>query len=78
MHEVEPVADAAGEEIHDNVLQGLAKTKLSLDLGRTEEGEREVEETLAASRKIISDLLGEPGSEVELRPGDLRRQVAAP
>ena len=37
-----------------------------------------VEETLAASRKIISDLLGEPGSEVELGPGDLRRQVAAP
>jgi hypothetical protein len=65
-------------EIHDNVVQGLAKTKLSLDLGRTEEGEREVEETLAASRKIISDLLGEPGSEMELGPGDLRREVAAP
>lgn len=64
-------------EIHDNVVQGLAKTKLALDLGRTEEGEKEVEETLAASRKIISELLGDPGSETELGPGDLRREVAA-
>ncbi len=62
-------------EIHDTVVQGLAKTKLSLDLGRTEEGEREVEETLAASRRIISDLLGEPDSETELGPGDLRREA---
>ena len=64
-------------EIHDTVVQGLAKTKLSLDLGRTEEGEREVEETLAASRRIISDLLGEPDSETELGPGDLRREAPA-
>src|SRR4051794_16849245 len=64
-------------EIHDSVVQGLAKTKLSLDLGRTEEGEREVAETLAAARGIISDLLGEEGSEVELGPGDLRRKAPA-
>jgi signal transduction histidine kinase len=64
-------------EIHDNVVQGLVKTKLALDLGRTEGGGKEVEETLEASRKIIRELLGEPGSEPELGPGELRREVPA-
>jgi signal transduction histidine kinase len=62
-------------EIHDNVVQGLAAAKLSLDLGRAQEATAAVERTLAASRKIITDLLGEPGSEVALKPGDLRRKA---
>lgn len=62
-------------EIHDNVVQGLAVAKMSLDLGRAAEATAAVEKTLAASRKIITDLLGEPGSEVSLGPGDLRRKA---
>lgn len=62
-------------EIHDNVVQGLAVAKLSLDLGRAAEATDAVERTLAASRQIITDLLGQPGSEVALGPGDLRRKV---
>jgi signal transduction histidine kinase len=64
-------------EIHDNVVQGLATAKLSFELERREDGMRAVEQTLAASRKIITDLLGEEGDERELRPGDFRRVAAA-
>src|SRR5262245_18492213 len=59
--------------IHDNVVQGLAIAKMSLDLGRVAEATAAVERTLAASRQIITDLLGQPGSDVSLGPGDLRR-----
>ena len=38
------------------------------------EGVKEVEQTLEASRKIITGLLGEPDSEVALQAGDLRRR----
>jgi signal transduction histidine kinase len=64
-------------EIHDNVVQGLAVAKLSLDMGRMVEANNAVEEALAASRKIISDLLGERNAEFALKPGDLRRQSPA-
>jgi signal transduction histidine kinase len=64
-------------EIHDNVVQGLAVAKLSLDMGKMVEASNAVEGALAASRKIISDLLGEPDSKFALRPGDLRRQSPA-
>lgn len=64
-------------EIHDNVVQGLAVAKLSLDMGRMVDAANAIEGSLAASRKIISDLLGERGSEFALRPGDLRRQSPA-
>jgi len=60
-------------EIHDNVVQGLAKAKLNFEVGRPEKGLKDIEDTLAASRKIITDLLGDVGSEVALKPGDLRR-----
>lgn len=60
-------------EIHDNVVQGLASAKISLELGREAEGLAAVEATLEASRKIITDLLGEEGSEIEFQPGDFRR-----
>jgi hypothetical protein len=64
-------------EIHDNVVQGLTTAKLSFELGRTEEGLRVVEETLAASRSIITDLLGDEGHDSALEPGDFRRAGAA-
>ncbi len=64
-------------DIHDNVVQGLAVAKLSLDLGRVVEATAAVERTLAASRKIITDLLGNSNPEVALGPGDLRKTSAA-
>lgn len=62
-------------ELHDNVVQGLARAKLALDLGRREEGAKAVDETLDASKRIISGLLGEKGSLVRLGAGDLRRSA---
>jgi signal transduction histidine kinase len=64
-------------EIHDNIVQGLASAKLAYELGNNDDGYRAIEETLAASRVIITDLLGEPGSEIALGPGDLRRTSPA-
>jgi len=64
-------------EIHDNVVQRLANAKMALDSGETQECLREVETTLAASRKIISDLMGDKRTGHVVRPGDLRRQSPA-
>ncbi len=64
-------------EIHDNVVQGLATAKLRFETGNYEDGLRTVEETLAASRRIITDLLGDEDSETALHPGDFRRADAA-
>lgn len=58
-------------EIHDNVVQGLARAKLALDLSRGDEGTAALDDTLAASKRIITELLGEK----DIAPGDLRRQV---
>lgn len=60
-------------EIHDNIVQGLATAKLSFEMGRHDEGLRSVEKTLAASRAIITDLLGAEASGNLLSPGELRR-----
>ena len=64
-------------EMHDNIVQGLAQAKMALDLGDREEGYRAIEATLAASRRIMTDLLGTAGSELELGPGDIRRHGPA-
>lgn len=64
-------------EIHDNVVQGLAVAKLSLETDDPEAGLRAVERTLAASRQIITDLLGDEHSETALNPGQLRRSRPA-
>jgi signal transduction histidine kinase len=58
-------------EIHDNVVQGLARAKLALDLSRGDEGSAALEETLAASRRIVTELLGDR----DIAPGDLRRST---
>lgn len=64
-------------EIHDNVVQGLATAKLRFEMDDYDDGLASVEETLAASRRIITDLLGDEDSETALHPGDFRRTKAA-
>lgn len=64
-------------ELHDNVVQGLAQAKMALDLGRRDEGYQAIESTLAASRRIMTEVLGRPGSGIELGPGDIRRSEGA-
>lgn len=60
-------------DIHDNIVQGLAEAQLAFDVGRPEQAREAVDRTLAAARRIMTELLGEPGSGHELGPGDLRR-----
>ncbi len=64
-------------DIHDNIVQGLATAKISFEMNRIDEGMRAVEDTLAASRKIITDLLGDDLADIPLEPGKLRRDRAA-
>jgi signal transduction histidine kinase len=64
-------------DIHDNVVQGLATAKLHFELDQRDDGLAAVEATLAASRTIITDLLGDEDSETGLGPGDFRRQAPA-
>ena len=63
-------------EIHDDLVQTLAAAKLSLELEKPEEGLDAVERMLHASRRTMTDLLGDQESEIELGPGDLRRETA--
>lgn len=67
---------AKAQELHDNVVQGLVQAKLALDLGRREEGERAIAETLESAKSIITGLLGD-ARKAPLGPGDLRRERAA-
>jgi hypothetical protein len=59
-------------EINDNIVQGLARAKLALDLKDEKEGDAAVAETLGKARHIITDLLGKE----ELELGKLRRKAA--
>ena len=63
-------------EIHDNVVQGLTTAKLAFETGHEDQGMRSVERTLHASRKIITDLLGD-SADGTLQPGELRRSRPA-
>ena len=63
-------------EIHDNVVQGLATAKLAFELDDDERGMNALDQTLAASRKIITDLLGENRDGLP-NAGNLRRTEAA-
>ncbi|MEA2931717.1 MAG: hypothetical protein QOI56_502 [Actinomycetota bacterium] len=60
-------------ELNDNVVQGLVAAQLALSLDEREIGAEAVADTLAKARAIITELLGETGSELELGPGDLVR-----
>lgn len=64
-------------EINDNIVQGLAVAQLALVTGEHERSLEAMEATLASARTIISDLLGEVGTETRLGPGDLRRSLPA-
>lgn len=58
-------------DIHDNIVQGLAEAQLAFDLGRTEQARDAVDRTLAEARRLVTELIGDPG------PGDLRRGSGA-
>lgn len=57
-------------EIHDNVVQGLSRAKLALDMNMRAEGEAAVDDTLHRARAIITELLGKE----EIKAGALRRR----
>ena len=64
-------------EINDNIVQGLTVAKYALTIGAEDRSSQAIDDTLARARAIITDLLGEPGTAVELGPGDLRRAAPA-
>jgi hypothetical protein len=64
-------------EINDNIVQGLTVAKYAMTMGADDHGRLAIEDTLKRARAIITDLLGEPGTAIELGPGDLRRSSAA-
>jgi signal transduction histidine kinase len=64
-------------EINDNIVQGLVTAKLALELDEQERSREALEHSLTAARQIITDLLGEPGTETRLGPGDLVRSRPA-
>jgi hypothetical protein len=64
-------------EINDNIVQGLTVAKYQLARGQDQHSREAIEQTLRKARGLITDLLGEQGSDVELGPGDLRRSAGA-
>jgi signal transduction histidine kinase len=64
-------------EINDNIVQGLTVAKYELERGADQKSKEAIEETLRKARVLITELLGERGTEVELGPGDLRRSTSA-
>ena len=64
-------------EINDNIVQGLTVAKYAMSIGSEDHSRQAIEDTLVRARQIITDLLGEPGSAIELGPGDLRRATPA-
>jgi hypothetical protein len=64
-------------EINDSIVQGLTVAKYAMTMGADDHSKQAIEDTLKRARIIITDLLGEPGSEIELGPGDLRRAAPA-
>lgn len=58
-------------EINDNIVQGLTRAKLALDIDERSEGEAAVADTLGKARHIITDLLGKD----DIKVGGLRRQA---
>ena len=60
-------------EINDNVVQGLTVAKYALDAGDHEDARRAIEQTLAAARHIITELLEEGPDDLRLVAGDLVR-----
>ena len=64
-------------EINDNVVQGLAVAKYAFDLGEQAKAKEAIEGTLAAARRIISDLLDEAGTDEVFGASALTREKPA-
>ena len=64
-------------EINDNIVQGLATAKLSLELDQHQMTREALESTLASARSLITDLLGDVSEKQNFEAGDLRRSRAA-
>ena len=64
-------------EINDEIVQGLVTAKLALELNQHDRSQHALEHSLNAARQIISDLLGEAGTDTRLGPGDLVRSKPA-
>lgn len=64
-------------EINDNVVQGLVVARMALDLNEREKTEEALEKAMASASTIISDLLGQVGTETRLGAGDLIRERPA-
>lgn len=64
-------------ELNDNIVQGLVAAEMALRLDEKEMSADAIQRTLTKARAIITDLLGETGSDMELGPGDLVRAHAA-
>ena len=64
-------------EINDNVVQGLTVAHMALASKDENRSMEAMEATLAKSRRIISDLIGEVGEEKRLAPGELVRTEPA-
>jgi signal transduction histidine kinase len=64
-------------EINDNIVQGLAAAKLSLELDQTATTHEALESTLASARTLITNLLGEVSERPDFNAGELRRSRPA-
>ena len=64
-------------QINDNVVQGLAVAKYAFDLGDQDKAKEAIEGTLAAARRIISDLLEEVGADEVFGAQALTRDTPA-
>jgi PAS domain S-box-containing protein len=63
--------------LNDEVVQGLAVAGYALGAGDSGTASRAVAATLSSARSMVTNLLGEEGSEARLGPGDLVREKPA-
>lgn len=52
-------------ELNDRVVQGLSIAFMALSLGEADQATRAISDTLEEARKLVSNLLGEPGGDLE-------------
>ena len=64
-------------ELNDDVVQGLAVAQLALAMNEPQRSREAIEDALASSRRIISELLGDDDAGSRLGPGDLVRRRPA-
>ena len=64
-------------ELNDTVVQGLAVTSMSMELGLEERAEAALQDTLETARGIVGNLLEDMEESGELKPGSLVREKPA-